>query len=33
MKNDYYDVAVNDLAYLQVTLNTPYYNNIAVNAQ
>ncbi len=33
MKNDYYDVAINDLLYLQVTLNTPYYNNIAVNAQ
>ena len=33
MKNDYYDIAYNDLKYLQATLHLPFYNNIAVNAQ
>lgn len=33
MKNDYYDIACNDLIYLQNSLNLPLYNQIAVNAQ
>lgn len=33
MKNDYYDIAVNDLKYLQCTINTPFYNNMAAGAQ
>lgn len=31
--NDYYVIACNDLLYLQVTLNTSFYNQITVNAQ
>ena len=33
MKNDYYCIAMNDLKYLEVTLNTNFYNNISVGAQ
>ena len=33
MKNDYYDIAYNNLLYLQATLNLPYYNDIVVAAQ
>lgn len=33
MKNDYYDIACEDLNYLQATLHLPYYNQIAVQAQ
>lgn len=33
MKNDYYDIACNDIIYLQNSLNLPLYNQIAVNAQ
>lgn len=33
MKNDYYAIAYEDLRYLQETLNLPYYNQIAVQAQ
>ena len=32
-KNDYYSIACEDLKYLQCTLGTPLYNNIAVGAQ
>ena len=32
MKNDYYDIACNDIIYLQNSLNLPLYNQIAVNA-
>ena len=31
--NDYYKIACNDMAYLQATLNTGLYNNIAVGCQ
>jgi len=33
MKNEYYDIAINDLKYLQCTINTPFYNNMAAGAQ
>ena len=33
MKNDYYEIAINNLRYLEVTLHTPYYNEISVGAQ
>ena len=33
MKNDYYDIACNDLLYLQATLHLPFYNSIAPAAQ
>lgn len=33
MKNDYYAIAINDLRYLELTLNTQFYNNISVGAQ
>lgn len=33
MRNDYYEIAYNDLLYLQATLATGFYNNIAVGAQ
>ncbi len=33
MKNDYYEIACNNLLYLQITLNSPFYNDIAVYAQ
>ncbi len=31
--NDFYQIACNDLLFLQATLHLPYYNQIAVNAQ
>lgn len=31
--NDYYFIACEDLKYLQCTLDTSHYNNIAVGAQ
>ena len=33
MKNDYYYIAIEDLKYLQATLDLPYYNNISIAAQ
>ena len=33
MKNDYYEIAYNNLLYLQETLHLPFYNDIAVLAQ
>jgi len=33
MRNDYYEIAYNNLLYLQMTLNSPFYNDIAVYAQ
>lgn len=33
MNKGYYEIACNDLRYLQGTLHLPYYNNLAVNAQ
>lgn len=33
MKNDYYEIAYNNLLYLQATLHLPFYNDIAVLAQ
>lgn len=33
MKNDYYAIACEDVKYLQLTLSSPYYNQISVQAQ
>lgn len=33
MKNDYYEIAYNNLLYLQATLGLPFYNDIVVLAQ
>ena len=33
MKNDYYEIAYNNLLYLQATLHLPFYNDIVVLAQ
>lgn len=33
MKNDYYEIAYNNLLYLQATLHLPYFNDIAVGSQ
>lgn len=33
MRNDYYEIAINNLGYLQSALTTSYYNNIATDAQ
>lgn len=33
MKNDYYEIAYNNLLYLEHSLSTTFYNDIAVNAQ
>jgi hypothetical protein len=33
MKNDYYEIAYNNLLYLQATLHLPFYNDIAVGTQ
>ena len=33
MKNDYYEIAINNLRYLEVTLHTQYYNDISIGAQ
>ena len=33
MKNDYYEIAYNNLCYLEGNLHRPFYNEIAVSAQ
>ena len=33
MLNDYYDIAINNLKYLEVTLGTEFYNDISIGAQ
>ena len=33
MKNDYYSIAMEDLLYVQTTLNTEFYNNISIMCQ
>lgn len=33
MKNDYYEIAYNNLQYLEFTFKTEFYNDIAVNCQ
>ena len=33
MRNDFYDIAYEDLLYLQATLHLPFYNNIAVASE
>lgn len=33
IKNDYYEIAYNDLLYMQMTLGSDFYNRIVVDAQ
>lgn len=33
MKNDYYDIAINDLGFLKFSLASEFYNQIAINCQ
>lgn len=33
IQNDYYAIACNDLDYLQMTIDSPFYNNIAAQCQ
>lgn len=33
MKNNYYDIAINDLRYLEIGIHSEFYNNLSVSAQ